>query len=78
MLRARYYPLSDPCPVSEKHVVFCSSELNITSSKSTNIDTQNKHARVTQIYLLHPMNTYHKKLLAALHSLYLHLASIPT
>ena len=36
------------------------------------------HPELTQIHLLQPMNTYLKKTLAALHSLYLHLANIPT
>ena len=36
------------------------------------------HPKQTQIHELQPMITYLKKSTAALHSLYLHLANIPT
>ena len=36
------------------------------------------HPTLQQIHLLQLMNTYLKKSPAALHSLYLHLANIPT
>ena len=36
------------------------------------------HSKLTQIHLLEPMNTYLKKSPVPLHSLYLHLANLPT
>ena len=74
MLTVRSYPV---LPI-RNNLFSGITELNITSRKSTNIDINIINPKLTKIPLLQPMNTYLKKSLAALYSLYLHLLNIHT